>query len=54
VLERIGRIKERNSAIAKYYLINVIKDAEGKNAIDINWEASDIAKQEFNFPVLIF
>ncbi len=26
VIERIGRIKERNSSIARYYLINVTKE----------------------------
>ncbi len=49
VLERIGRIKERNSAIAKYYIINVIKDDSSDNVIDISWETSDLDKQTFDF-----
>jgi len=49
VLERLGRIKANNSAIAKYYLINVIKDSGGLNASDITWEISNLEKQKFNF-----
>ena len=49
VLERIGRIKERNSAIAKYYIINVIKDDSSDKVIDISWETSDLDKQTFDF-----
>ena len=37
VIERIGRIKEKYSAIAQYYNISVTKDSNSKNAIDIKW-----------------
>ncbi len=49
VLERIGRIKERNSAIAKYYIINVIKDNSSNKAVDISWELSDFERESFDF-----
>ena len=49
ILERIGRIKERNSAIAKYYIINVIKDKSSDKAIDISWESSDLERESFDF-----
>ena len=37
VVERIGRLKEKYSAIAQYYNIKVTKEIEGENAIDIAW-----------------
>ena len=37
VIERIGRIKEKYSAIAQYYNISVTKDSNSKNAINIKW-----------------
>jgi len=37
VIERIGRIKEKYSAIAQYYNISVTKDSNSKSAIDIKW-----------------
>ncbi len=49
VLERIGRIKERNSAIAKYYIINVIKDNSSNKAVEISWELSDFERESFDF-----
>jgi len=38
VLITIGRLKEKYSAVAQYYNIDVQKDPNGKNAIDITWE----------------
>jgi len=37
VIERIGRLKEKYSAIAQYYNITVTKEVEGENTIDIKW-----------------
>ncbi len=37
VLESIGRLKEKYSAIAQYYNIITTKDPESANAIDIEW-----------------
>ena len=41
VLEKIGRLKERHSDIAPYYDIEVIKDKNSCNAIDILYEAKE-------------
>ena len=41
VLEKIGRLKERHSDIAPYYDIEVIKDKNSDNAIDILYEAKE-------------
>jgi len=49
VLERIGRIKERNSSIARYYLINVERDQDSVKVKNITWEFNDIDKMDFNF-----
>ncbi len=49
VIERIGRIKERNSAIARYYLLNVERDPDSDKAKNITWEFTDIEKMNFNF-----
>lgn len=38
VLISIGRLKEKYSSVAQYYNIDVQKDPNGKNAIDITWE----------------
>jgi hypothetical protein len=37
VLQTVGRLKERYSTIAQYYNIDVKKDPNSKNAIDITW-----------------
>jgi hypothetical protein len=49
VLERLGRIKERNSSISRYYLINVHKDQDTNKATEITWEFNDIDKLESDF-----
>lgn len=49
VLERIGRIKERNSSIARYYLINLTKDENTNKVTRITWEFTDPDKMNFNF-----
>jgi hypothetical protein len=49
VLERIGRIKERNSSIARYYTINVISEPDSGKAKDIIWEFNDFNKMNFNY-----
>ena len=38
VLESIGRLKQKQSAIAQYYNISITKDSNGENAIDIIWK----------------
>jgi len=47
VIERIGRIKERNSAVARYYTINVIPEPDSPNAQDITWEFNDYDEMNF-------
>ncbi len=37
VVEAIGRLKEKYSAIAQHYAITITKDPKGENAIDIAW-----------------
>jgi len=49
VLERIGRIKERNSSIARYYTINVIPDPDSDKTRDITWEFNDFDKMNFSY-----
>jgi transposase len=49
VLERIGRIKERNSSIARYCLINLVKNDNTGNITDITWEFTDPDTMNFNF-----
>ena len=49
VLERLGRIKERNSSISHYYLINITKDEASNVATSITWEFIDPDKMNFNF-----
>lgn len=49
VVERIGRIKERNSSIARYCTIYVNKDENTNKATGINWEFTDPDKMNFNF-----
>ena len=38
VLMTIGRLKEKYSTVAQYYNIDIKKDLNSKNAIDITWE----------------
>ena len=38
VLMTIGRLKEKYSTVAQYYNIDIKKDPNSKNAIDITWE----------------
>jgi len=49
VIERIGRIKERNSAVARYYTINVIPEPDYPNAKDITWKFNDYDEMNFNY-----
>lgn len=49
VLERIGRIKDRNSSIARYCLINLKKDENTGKVTDITWEFTDPDTMNFNF-----
>ncbi len=46
-MERIGRIKERNSSIARFYHINIEREAD--IAKNITWEYTDSAKLDFKF-----
>jgi len=39
VIERIGRLKEKYSAIAQHYIITVTKQSDGDNATNIEWKA---------------
>jgi transposase len=38
ILERIGRLREKNSRVAQDYQIEVTPDAEHKNAVAITWQ----------------
>ena len=38
ILERIGRLREKNSRVAQDYQIDVTPDAEHKNAVAITWQ----------------
>ncbi len=49
VLERIGRIKERNSSISRYYEIKIIKEDNSDKVIEIAWQSVEIDKQNFRF-----
>jgi transposase len=41
VLERIGRLKERHSSVARHYKIEVKSDETRSKAIDISWEINE-------------
>lgn len=49
VLERIGRIKERNSSIARYCLINLKKDENTGKVTNITWDFTDPDTMNFNY-----
>ena len=49
VIERIGRIKERNASISRYYEIKVIKEENSDKVTEITWKAIEIDKQNFRF-----
>lgn len=49
VLERIGRIKERNSSVARYYTINVIPEPETEKVKDITWDFNNFDKMNFAY-----
>jgi len=46
VIERIGRIKQKNTRVAQEYSIDVISDEDKKNAIKINWKKLDKATEK--------
>ena len=46
VLERIGRLREKNSRVAQDYRIEVIADDEKNNAIRIEWKREPKSKQK--------
>ena len=41
IIERIGRLKQRYSKASKHYNINVKKDSQTENAVEINWERKE-------------
>jgi len=41
VLKKIGRLQEKYRTIAHHYVIEVVKDPHGPNAIDIRWEPKE-------------
>jgi hypothetical protein len=45
LLERIGRLREKNSRVAQDYRIDVIADGEKNNAIRIEWKREPKAAQ---------
>ena len=46
ILERIGRLKQKNTRISQEYDIDVVADDEKKNAIKINWNKLDKANEK--------
>ena len=46
ILERIGRLREKNSRVAQDYRINVIADEEKNNAIRIEWQREPQSEQK--------
>lgn len=46
ILERIGRLKQKNTRVAQEYDINVVADDEKKNALKINWKKLDKANEK--------
>jgi transposase len=46
ILERIGRLREKNSRVAQDYLIEVIADDEKTNAIRIDWQRESKSAQK--------
>ena len=49
VLERIGRIKERNSSVSRYYTINVIPDEGTDKVKEITWEFNNFDEMKFSY-----
>ena len=49
ILERIGRLKQKNTRISQEYDIDVVADDEKKNAIKINWNKLDKANEKDSF-----
>lgn len=49
VLERIGKVKQRNRSIAGNYIIEVTKNEVTQNAEDVKWELDDSDKLDFKF-----
>lgn len=48
VIERIGRLKQKNSRVASDYSINVISDEEKIKALRIEWRRNDKASKKEN------
>ena len=46
ILERIGRLREKNSRVAQDYSIEVIADADKNNAIRIDWQREPKSAQK--------
>ena len=46
ILERIGRLREKNRRVSKDYHIEVIADDEKKNAIQIKWQRQPQSEQK--------
>ena len=46
ILERIGRLREKNSRVAQDYRIEVIADDEKNNAIRIEWKHESKSEQK--------
>lgn len=45
VYERVGRLKQKYSSMAKYYDVTVIEDEETKKATDLTWIKKEIRKE---------
>jgi len=48
VVETVGRLREKNARVAKFYSIEVIADGENRNAIDIQWKLKEKVKESDN------
>ena len=46
ILERIGRLREKNSRVAQDYQIDVTPDAEHKNAVAITWQRRALSAEK--------
>ena len=49
ILERIGRLREKNRRVSQDYQIEVIADEEQKNAIRIEWELQPQSEQKDHY-----
>lgn len=46
VIERVGRLKERYSTVARHYTVTVVPDADKKKAKEVKWERNEKKEQD--------